>query len=220
LLKNSSDIERKSILVADDHILIRDAVASALSVDQRFDVSTTDSFSSTQAEITRLGAVDILLLDIVMPGMHGLRSVDYFVKLNAGGAVVIFSGVATDDFVSKALALGARGFIPKTLPLRSLAATIHLISLGQVFVPATLEAPKEKLLAFQSEELSSKELKIINLVSDGMTNKAIAWEIGLSEVTIKMHMRAICLKLNAKNRAHAVLLAARFGLLKPVSSSS
>ena len=202
-----------SVLIADDHDLVRDALAQALASDKRFSVTTADSYMAALAEISKLGKVDVLLLDIVMPGMNGLKSIEDFVKVNADGAVVVFSGNIAPDFITQALALGARGFIPKTLPLKSLATAIHLIASGQIFVPFVAYSPPKEPEIEDLERLSLKELRILNHVSDGLTNKEIAWKVDVAEVTVKMHMRSICTKLKAKNRAHAAIIAAQNGLL-------
>jgi two-component system nitrate/nitrite response regulator NarP len=204
-----------SVLVADDHHLIRDALVGSLRADGKFSVTAAGSYETVKAEILRLSKIDVILLDIVMPGMEGLKSVEEFIALNAGGAVVVLSGNAAPSFTSQALDLGARGFIPKTLPLRSLSAAVELISLGQIFVPFDATSTDEDGVNDKIAKLTARELAIINYVSDGLTNKEIAWKIGIVEVTVKMHMRSICIKLEAKNRAHAVILASKLGLLAP-----
>ena len=214
-MENEQDKAKITVLIADDHHLVRDALANALKEDDKFSVMTADSFETVQYEITNSGKIDVVLLDIVMPGMEGLKSVEKIVNLNSGGAVVVFSGNTAPDFTSKALELGARGFIPKTLPLRSLAAAIHLIAMGQVFVPIETTTVPIETDEDKTNRLTPRELTVLNYVSDGLTNKEIAWEIGVVEVTVKMHMRSICIKLNAKNRAHAVILASKLGLLQP-----
>ena len=203
-----------SVLIADDHHLVRDALVRALGADKRFSVTAADSYDAVLAEIRSHGKIDVVLLDIIMPGMHGLESVKEIVELNADGAVVVFSGNTALDFTTQALELGARGFIPKTLPLRSLAAAIHLIAMGQVFVPIDVGASDVQEKDDKLVRLTPKELTILNFVSDGLTNKEIAWETGVVEVTVKMHMRSICIKLKAKNRAHAVTLASKLGFLR------
>lgn len=205
--------EKISVLIADDHDLVRDALAQALMKDGRFSVSVANDYSATMAEIERLGAINFLLLDIVMPGMNGLESVTDFVNACEGGCVAVFSGNLSPDFVDAAIARGARGFIPKTLPLRSLATAIMLINSGQIFVPVRSDSQVKEAKSNDSDQLTQRELEILNLVSSGETNKEISWKIGLVEMTVKMHMRSICLKLNAKNRTHASMIAAKAGLL-------
>lgn len=205
------EIDQISVLIADDHQLVRDALAQALVTDKRLNVTIAENYDAVLAQIVGLEKIDVILLDIVMPGMDGLKSVKEIVDLNAEGAVVVFSGITALDFANQALKLGARGFIPKTLPLSSLAAAIHLIAMGQVFVPIDVNIanslPKQNNLG----RLTPKELAILNFVSDGLTNKEIGWKTNAVEVTVKMHMRSICIKLGAKNRAHAVTLAYKLG---------
>ena len=203
-----------SVLIADDHDLVREALAQALASDHRFSLTTANSYMAALTAIADFGKVDVLLLDIVMPGMNGLKSIEDFVKMNADGAVVVFSGNIAPDFITQALALGARGFIPKTLPLKSLATAIHLIASGQIFVPFVAYSPPKEPEIEDLDRLSLKELRILNHVSDGLTNKEIAWKVDVAEVTVKMHMRSICTKLKAKNRAHAAIIAAQNGLLQ------
>jgi two-component system nitrate/nitrite response regulator NarL len=201
-----------SVMIADDHSLLREALAQTLRADPSLSVSTADSYDAARAGIAKLGKIDVVLLDIVMPGMNGLTSVEELVKFNTGGAVVVFSGNTPNDFVDRALAMGARGFIPKTLPLRSLAAAIQLIALGQIFVPVPPSDPLKETRGVEPICLSPRELTVLEHVSIGLTNKEIAWDIGVVEVTVKMHMRSICSKLKAKNRVHAVTIAAQSGL--------
>ena len=208
-------LQTVSVLIADDHDLVREALALTLAADSRFSVTTAHSYTATVAEISRLGRVDVLLLDIVMPGMNGLKSIEDFVKVNGDGAVVVFSGNISRDFITQALALGARGFIPKTLPLKSLSTAIHLIASGQIFVPFGAPVPPSESEDIDTDRLTARELIVLAHVSDGLTNKEIAWRVGVAEVTVKMYMRSICMKLKAKNRAHAAIIAAQTGLLPP-----
>lgn len=214
MVGNVKAIAAISVLIADDHDLVRDALAQALKTDLRFSVTTANNHAAALAEIARLGKIDVLLLDMVMPGMNGLKSIAEFVKFNAGGSVVVFSGNSAADFIDQAVALGARGFIPKTLPLRSLSTALQLIASGQIFVPVWATNTAKTAEGDGSDRLTARELGVLNHVSDGLTNKEIAWKFGLAEVTVKMHMRSICLKLSAKNRAHAAIIAAQAGLLK------
>jgi two-component system nitrate/nitrite response regulator NarL len=213
-MKEPHPLASISVLIADDHNLVREALAQALASDPSFSVTMANSCSGTLAQIKRQGHVDVLLLDIVMPGMNGLKSIEEFVKVNAEGAVVVFSGSTARDFIGQALTLGARGFIPKTMPLKSLATAIQLIASGQIFVPFGPPIPRSDPEVDDPDRLTARELIVLNHVSDGLTNKEIAWKVGVAEVTVKMYMRSICTKLKAKNRAHAAIIAAQTGMLQ------
>ncbi|MDO9640619.1 MAG: response regulator transcription factor [Pseudotabrizicola sp.] len=203
--------EHLSILIGDDHELIRDAVAHLLRSEPEFSVHVAKDASSVLSEIRRAGKFDIVLLDVLMPGMKGLDTVKDMVSANSGGAVVIFSGQVDSDFVWAAVELGAMGYIPKTMPLRALSSTLRVIATGQIFVPI-MERPETKL-ELPGFNLTDREKSILRKLPKGMTNKEIARIENIPEVAVKMHMRAICAKLNAKNRTHAAILAQEMSIV-------
>lgn len=196
-----------SVLIADDHQLVRDTLAHYLAAQPDIAVTTVDSLDRALSEISGHGAFDVVLLDASMPGMRGVSSVDEVVTANTGGAVVVFSGNVSREYVTAAISHGAMGFIPKTLPSRSLVSTIRLIASGEVFVPSSFLAENDEDESDVLANLSSQERIVLMRVCEGDTNKEIAREMNLSEVTIKMYMRSICSKLGAKNRTHAAIIA-------------
>lgn len=203
--------ELTSVLIADDHDIVRDAVAHVVGNELAVKVLTTKDKETTLQAIRDHGPISVLLLDISMPGMASSHSVEEIVKCNAPGAVVIFSGVADEIFVRQAIANGARGFIPKTFSLRSLSNTLQLIASGQIFVPfSVMDAPST---AGSAPSLSQREMPVLRLLVKGQTNKEIARELDSTEVRVKMHLRSICSRLNAKNRTQAALIAEHTGLV-------
>lgn len=206
-------VDKLSILIADDHTLVRDAVAAALVRDGGFNVQTVGSFGEALSLVAEGGAFDVLILDVNMPGMNGLSSVKNMVSANRDGAVVLFSGSLESEFVRTAIQLGARGFLPKSLPLKSLVSIIRMISTGQEFVPATIALDAADSWAPDKSPLSRKETAVLREAWAGDTNKEIARKMNLTEVTVKMHMRAICQKLGAKNRTQAAILGQKLGIV-------
>ncbi|RGP36917.1 response regulator [Pseudotabrizicola alkalilacus] len=124
-----------SILIGDDHELVRDAIAHMLRSEPDFLITVAKDASAVLHEIDCARSYDIILLDVNMPGMDGLSGVEDVIRANQDGAVVIFSGQVDDIFVWKAIELGAKGYIPKTLPIRALTSAIRVIASGQTFVP-------------------------------------------------------------------------------------
>jgi len=202
-----------NVLIADDHRMIAEALRSTLLAHGGFRVSLTESLDGTLGALrpNRNDAV-LVLLDITMPGMQGLRSVKQVIDAVPKGSVVLFSGTSDADFVWRAIDLGAKGFISKSQQLRSLPTTLQLIHDGNEFVPMSLSR-RDEATPVADASLSETDLYILRAVAEGKTNKEIALEISRSEVAVKMKMRAICQRLDARNRAHAVIVASRANLL-------
>lgn len=215
-MQDNVSLEAISILVADDHVLLADAVAHILGAEKDFRVVTAQNLGDTLAALAN-GGFDIVLLDVMMPGMEGLASVVRVIAAAGAARVVLFSGNVASAFAHKALASGAAGFIPKTLPIRSLPAALRLVHSGQVFMPvgaagdqAVLGRPAEPP---EGPSLSPLQTQILRLVQQGRTNKEIARVIDSTEMAVKMHLRSIFAKLKARNRAHAVTIAVASGLI-------
>ena len=200
------------IAIADDHKLLADAVSSMLGGEGGFETSCCYDLESLIKLLER-GKFDVILLDLKMPGMSGLDSVAQVVRAARDGYVVLFTGQVDRHVLDKALELGVRGLIAKTMPLRSLGSIIELISSGQIFVPVGADFPGSTTDLENNHGLNDKELYVLRLAADGMTNKEIAREMGATEVIVKMHMRSICRKLGARNRAHAAIISRERSLL-------
>jgi len=195
----------QKILIADDHDIVREAIARVLAADLGSEITTVANADAALASIQESGPYSVVLLDIDMAGIKGPDTVRAVVEANHPGAVVIFSGVANEDFVARAIEAGARGHIPKTQSLASLPDTIRLIASGTVFVPfVSRSALKERSVG---NGLTTKQLEVLRLVSRGFSNKQIGLELGMTEVAVKMHMRNICNRLGTKNRTQAAMIA-------------
>jgi len=194
-------------------MLISEAVARLLQRSGNFEVLTATSLQDALRDLEEQGPVDIVMLDLKMPGMNGIESIRQVVKANEPGRVVLFSGNADANFVQSAIQAGALGLIPKTLPLRSLLSAIGLVESGQIFVPAQLSRGDTPAVPGEQAQLSDKELFVLRRAAEGQTNKEIARELVSNEMSVKMHMRMICKKLGAKNRTHAAMIARELAML-------
>ena len=188
------------VIIADDHVLLGQAVAATLRSEDKYDVTVVTSLSQLLDRLKE-AQFDIVMLDLKMPGMVGLPSVRQVCEAVGEGNVVLFTGQVDRRFVEDCLEIGVTGHIPKDLPLRSLDSALQLIHSGQTFLPVATGTEAKVTAA-----LNDRELHILRLAADGMTNKEIARDIAVSEVSIKMHMRTICRKLGARNRAHAAII--------------
>lgn len=214
---NASVTNAIRILLVDDHQLLLDAIKRPLQ-QVGFEIFTSNSFSATCEQINENGFFDVVLLDVNMPDMNGLTSIKTIINLNEPGATVLFSGSASTILVSRALEEGAKGYIPKSLPLSTLENALRLVASGERFVPYCFIEAANRDYAGQmppkpGAKLSARELRVLYGASVGQSNKEIAHELALSEVTIKMHMRSICCKLGAKNRTQAAMIAKQLQII-------
>jgi two-component system nitrate/nitrite response regulator NarP len=199
------------ILLADDHKLVAEAVASLLKITGQFDVDTVETVAEAIQRLTDYAAYDIVMLDLRMPGLMGIDDIRKVVKYAGAGHVVLFSANADPHTLKRAMEIGVRGLIPKTMPIQSLVSVLRLIESGEIFVPASVgESQRAK---GTQDTLSDLELYVLRFAANGLTNKQIANDMGQSETIIKMHMRAICRKLGARNRAHAAVIGRDLSIL-------
>lgn len=203
--------EALRVLVVDDHALLAETVTAALTAEGGFDVLSCGDVDTGLDLIERHGTFDAILLDHDVPGMNALEGLHRLDQAN-GGRVVLFSGVAKRAIVELALDHGARGFIPKTMSLRTLCHAIRIVADGELFLPAEFI---RRTTAGDGTEygLKPREVRVLALLSSGMQNKEIGRELGLDEVIVKLDVKSICRKLSVRNRTEAVVAAMTRGLL-------
>lgn len=210
--------KRLRILIADDHALIRDALAEVIQANSNHEVLVADSLKEAHDVMRNTPAIDIVLLDLNMPDMEGVRSVEATAKLSGTGAVVLFSGNAPRDVVLQALAKGAKGFIPKSMRLAALLNALGIVAMGEIYLPAsTLGSENDPAYSTRRSvgggaALNEKETEILRFVVAGMSNKEIARRTTSTEVRVKMHMRTLCKKLGVGNRTGAAIKARELGV--------
>lgn len=159
--------------------------------------------------VARTADYDAILLDPTAPGMNTPRDLEQMVRTASPKPVILFAGRARREIIEHALEVGARGYIPKSATLRTLLNAIRFVLAGETFVPASfLSSPSERITE-GGLNLSAKELEVLRQIRLGRMNKEIAQSLGLSLVSVKMHVRAVCGKLSAKNRTQAALLASQ-----------
>lgn len=200
------------LLIADDHDLVRDALASHIErAMPGAEVSGTGSVDSTLDALTAAGGqVDLVLLDLRMPGMNGLDGLDRVIGRFPGVKVALISGDARPADVRAALARGAVGFLPKTLPGTDLADAVRRMVAGESFVPeGTADLPEQDPAGF-----TRREREVLDFLLKGLSNKEIARLLDLEEVTVKLHVRGLCRKLGAKNRTQAAMRAVEMGFAR------
>jgi two-component system nitrate/nitrite response regulator NarL len=194
------------ILVVDDHDLVRETLAAFLAREELGDVQTASDLDAALARVRQAGRYDVVLLDYDMPGMDGLRGLERMLAANADGAVALMSGNVPRGVAELALRTGARGFVPKTLGSRALVAAVRFMATGAVFAPYEFMS-REAAPDPAAELLSPREAEVLRGLCAGKSNKEIALDLDLQEVTVKLHVKNLSRKLGARNRTHAAMIA-------------
>lgn len=208
-----------SVILLHTLALIRESLAGALE-SHGFGVEAMAKAEDVLGRIRDMGPADIILMDTYTNRDSALPVVQQLSQANAGGATIALIGPGDERFVPLLLDSGARGVIPSTMSIRSVPNAIGLVHSGEIFVPVELRrvgttAPRIP----ETEEgnsppiLNATDTLLLRQAADGLTGKEIARNLGMTEVSVKMHVRTICRKLGARNRTHAVVLARQIGLV-------
>ncbi len=198
------------LLLADDHELVRETVADFLRLQGGYEVATAQSFDEALDVAQRKGPFALVMLDYSMPGMDALSGLAQM-KLKAGCPVAILSGTATPDVARRALMSGAAGFLPKTLAPQSLVSAVRHMLSGETYMPLDFLSDDEQLP--QKVNLTPRERDVLSGITEGKSNKEIARDLDIQEVTVKLHVKTLSRKLGARNRTHAAMLGRDLGLM-------
>ncbi|MGY9046418.1 chemotaxis protein CheY [Puniceibacterium antarcticum] len=201
------------VLIADDHDLLRDTLVLFLQSHGDIETSTAADLAGACKLIETQERYDLVLLDLNMPGMNGLEGLKTALALKGGQRVALLSGSATREIVELALEAGAAGFVPKTLPAKSMINAVKFMAMGEQYAPidfmtAVDETPTHPLAG----KLTPRELQVLRGLTEGKSNKEIARDLQITEPTVKLHMKTLYRKVGAGNRTQAALIAREAGL--------
>jgi len=203
------------LVIADDHPLFRDALRQGIAtVLTSAKIDEAGSFEDLTTLLERDAEVDLILLDLSMPGINGFSGLIYLRAQYPAIPVVIVS--ASDDVgtIRRSLDFGASGFIPKRFGVDTLRDAIVKVMEGDVWVPPDVDLssaadPDMTRLRDRLVTLTPQQVRVLMMLSEGLLNKQIAYELGVSEATIKAHVSAILQKLGVESRTQAVIAAAK-----------
>ena len=203
------------LVIADDHPLFRGALREAVSGSLAgAEIAEAGGFDEVVALLDRSGEVDLVLLDLAMPGVRGFSGLMYLRAQYPSVPVVVVS--ATDDpaVIRRCMEFGASGFIPKTLGIEPIRAAITRVLNGGIWTPPDVDLegasdPATAELVQRLATLTPQQVRVLMMLSEGLLNKQIAYELSVSEATVKAHVSAILQKLGVESRTQAVIAAAR-----------
>ncbi|UJF20546.1 response regulator transcription factor [Shewanella sp. OMA3-2] len=205
-------LENLNIIIADDHPLFRNALRQALSLTfnntQWFEADSADALQKLM-DMTD-APVDLILLDLQMPGSHGYSTLIHLRSHYPNIPVVVISAHEDINTISRAIHYGSSGFIPKSSSMETLAEALNAVLYGDIWLPAgtqilpvTDDATDQ--MAGRLSDLTPQQYKVLQMFAEGLLNKQIAYDFGVSEATIKAHATAIFRKLGVRNRTQAVI---------------
>jgi len=210
----SEAVEYK-LLIADDHPLFRGALREGISgLMDRAEIAEAGTFDEAVAILDRSADIDLVLLDLAMPGARGFSGLMYLRTQYPSVPVVVVSANDDPATIRRCMEFGASGFIPKTLGVEDMRAAISRILGGGLWTPpdvdlsAGSDAETAALMA-RMATLTPQQVRVLMMLSEGLLNKQIAYQLGVSEATVKAHVSAILQKLGVESRTQAVIAAAK-----------
>lgn len=198
------------ILVADDHDLVREAIAAFLLAEGMSAVTTCANLDET-IEALKAETYDLALVDFNLTGLAGMPGFARLVVQAGNTPVAMLSGSTSRELAEAALEVGGRGFVPKKMAARATVAAVRLMAHGEKFAPMGL-LTSEMTPGAPLATLTPREMSVLKGICAGKSNKEIARDLELQEVTVKLHVKTLSRKLSAKNRTHAAMIAKAGGL--------
>jgi len=202
------------LIIADDHPLFRGALREAVNgLFDRVEINEAGSFEEVTKLLERGGDIDLILLDLAMPGGRGFSGLMCLRAQYPGVPVVVVSANDDPTVIRRCMNFGAAGFIPKTLGIEVMRVAVKRVLAGGEWTPPDVnltesDAPTADLLA-RLATLTPQQVRVLMMLSEGLLNKQIAYELGVSEATVKAHVSAILQKLGVESRTQAVIAAAK-----------
>ncbi|NNF76489.1 MAG: response regulator transcription factor [Rhizobiales bacterium] len=203
------------LIVADDHPLVRDALSQTFTTSYPDgQIDTAGSLDEVVAIIDKDNPPDLILLDLKMPGVQGFSGLSYLRAQYPDVPVAVVSATEDPSVIRRAIGFGASGFIPKSVPVDVMRAAVEQIFQGEIWVPETVDLTSDEdgeieQLIQRFSTLTPQQVRVLMMLREGLLNKQIAYELTVSEATVKAHVSAILQKLSVDSRTQAVIAASR-----------
>jgi len=210
-----SEAQSYRLLIADDHPLFRGALREAVTgLFREVDIAEAGTFEEVTELAERGGDVDLILLDLSMPGVRGFSGLMYLRAQYPSLPVVVVSANDDPAVIRRCMEFGASGFIPKTLGIDALRQAVTRVLQGEIWTPPDVDLARQSdaetaAMIARLATLTPQQVRVLMMLSGGLLNKQIAYELGVSEATVKAHVSAILQKLGVESRTQAVIAAGK-----------
>lgn len=210
------------VLIADDHALFRDGLSLHLEqIDPQAVIFQAGNFSQAMKIIDDEKKLDLIIIDLDMPDMDWEEALKEIKEKTDGARLVIISASEDSRSIRKSMEYGISGYIPKRSDTKVLTGALKLILDGGTYLPPSVLDNGHAVSGYNSnanvrakgKTLTNRQAQVLELVAQGMSNKQIAYEIGVSEATVKLHINALLRAVGATNRTQAVITAQKMGLI-------
>jgi DNA-binding NarL/FixJ family response regulator len=201
-----------SVLLVDDHPMLREGVAAVLQLQPDMELVGEAQNGREAVDLFRRTLPDVTLMDLQMPEMGGVEAIEAIRAESPSARILVLTTYAGDVLALRAMKAGAAGYLLKSSLRKELVDTIRTVHAGRRHVSA--EIAGEIAVHAVDDQLSEREINVLNLVANGHSNKAIALKLSISDETVKAHLKSIFLKLDVADRTHAVTMAARRGFIQ------
>jgi DNA-binding NarL/FixJ family response regulator len=208
----SNNPKQIRVLSVDDHPLLREGIAALVNAEADMKMVAEASNGQEAIEKFRLHRPDVTLMDLQMPGSNGIEAIIDIHNEFPNARIIVLTTYTGDVQVLRALRGGAQGYILKGHVHRELLETIRAVHAGKKRIPPEVAAELADHAA--EDNLTSRETDVVRLIASGNANKVIAYQLSISEETVKTHVTNILSKLGANDRTHAVTIALKRGIIE------
>jgi DNA-binding NarL/FixJ family response regulator len=199
------------ILTVDDHPLLRKGIAALVNVEDDMKLVAEASSGEEAIEKFRVHRPDVTLMDIQLPGLNGIESIGEIHKEFPNAKIIVLTTYSGDAQVLRAIKAGARAYLLKRQVHRELLETIRAVHAGERRIPPEIAV---ELVDRPGDDLTPREIDVLRLIASGNANKEIADQLSIGEASVKSHVANILSKLDAKDRAHAVTIGLKRGIIE------
>lgn len=199
------------IMVVDDHFVVRMGLSGSINLEPDMAVEAEAATGSQAIEQYRKHRPDIVLMDLILPGMSGVEATSAICKEFPGASVIMLSTHDGEEDIYRSIRAGARTYLLKTAAREDLLQAIRAVYSGARCISPAIGARLAERMT--RPELTARELEVLKLIAKGLSNKEIGSALGIAEVTVKLHVGHTLTKLNANDRTQATTTALQRGIL-------